>query len=66
MAKPKPGGKRDKRLTANRPKTGKGSQGGKVPRRRPRQSGESPSGVVITVLVIVVLFLIVVWLLQRT
>lgn len=37
MAKPKPGGQRDKRLKVNRPKTGKGSQGGRAPRRRPKR-----------------------------
>jgi hypothetical protein len=37
MAAPKSGGKRDKRLKDNRPKTGAGSQGGRVPRRRPRK-----------------------------
>lgn len=37
MAKPKPGGSRDKRLKANRPKTGAGSHGGKVGRRRPKK-----------------------------
>jgi hypothetical protein len=37
VATPKPGGKRDKRLKANRPASGAGSQGGRVPRRRPRK-----------------------------
>lgn len=37
MGAPKPGGSRDKRLKANRPKTGAGSQGGKVKRARPKR-----------------------------
>lgn len=37
MSKPKPGGQRDRRLKENRPKTGAGSRGGKVPRRRPKK-----------------------------
>jgi hypothetical protein len=36
MAKPKPGGKKDMRLKANRPKSGAGSKGGRTTRRAPR------------------------------
>jgi hypothetical protein len=36
MAKPRPGGKKDMRLKDNRPKTGKGSRGGRTTRRAPR------------------------------